>query len=335
MLKNFVLETANAPGTSTTFNLGGAASDRLSFSGAGFTNGQLVFYVMDDGAQNEWGIATFNTGSPNTLTRTTVIGNSAGTTAKLNFSGTTNVYNGLPAENTVYADSTGKVVIGGTSTNDDAAAGKVGEFAESQCNSSLANVTITIASPAVITKAGHFLKGIAAVNFGTTGALPTGLATGTVYWTLPGTLPGVPFSVATSIANAIAGTAINTSGTQSGTQSCSESALGVNGSAINVCALSLTAGDWEVSGCIEFVPSGSTVSQGLYASVSTVSATLPLTPDGICNVPGAAAGSGSLVGTGVTRKKLASLTTLYLVAGTNFTVSTMSMCGYLRARRVR
>lgn len=112
MLKNFVLETANAPGTSTTFNLGGAASGRLSYSGAGFTNGQLVFYVMDDGSQKEWGIATFNTGSPNTMTRTTVIGNSVGTTAKLNFSGTTNVYNSLPAEKTIYADSNGALQIG-------------------------------------------------------------------------------------------------------------------------------------------------------------------------------------------------------------------------------
>lgn len=112
MLKNFVLETANAPGTSSTFNLGGAASGRLSYSGAGFTNGQLVFYVMDDGSQKEWGIGTFNTGSPNTMTRTTVIGTTTGGTSKLNFTGTTNVYNSLPAENTAYRTSTNALEIG-------------------------------------------------------------------------------------------------------------------------------------------------------------------------------------------------------------------------------
>lgn len=112
MLKNFVLETSNAPGTSTTFNLGGAASGRLSYSGAGFTNGQLVFYVMDDGSQKEWGIGTFNTGSPNTMSRTTVVGNSVGTTAKLNFSGTTNVYNSLPAEYTAYINASNALEIG-------------------------------------------------------------------------------------------------------------------------------------------------------------------------------------------------------------------------------
>lgn len=112
MLKNFVLETANAPGASTTFNLGGAASGRLSFSGAGFTSGQLVFYVMDDGTQKEWGIGTFTTGSPNTLSRTTVISTTASTTTRLNFAGTTNVYNSLPAEYTAYRNSTGALDVG-------------------------------------------------------------------------------------------------------------------------------------------------------------------------------------------------------------------------------
>lgn len=112
MLKNFVLETANAPGTSTTFNLGGAATDRFSFAGAGFTNGQVCFYFMDDGAQFEYGVATFNTGSPNTLSRTTVLGNSAGNTSRLNFTGTTDVYNAMPAENAVYRNSSNVLDVG-------------------------------------------------------------------------------------------------------------------------------------------------------------------------------------------------------------------------------
>jgi hypothetical protein len=43
-----------------------------------FSSGATVFYVMDDGAQQEWGLGTVTSGSPNTLARTTVIGNSLG-----------------------------------------------------------------------------------------------------------------------------------------------------------------------------------------------------------------------------------------------------------------
>lgn len=337
MLKNFVLETANAPGTSTTFNLGGAASGRLSFSGAGFTNGQLVFYVMDDGTQKEWGIATFNTGSPNTLSRTTVINNSVGTTARLNFTGTTNVYNGLPAEYTIYKDSAGKAAIPATSTNDNAAAGFVGEFMESQGGNNPATATITIATPAVITKTGHTLKGIAPVFFTTTGALPTGLVANTTYWTIPSSLTTNTFQVATSPANAAAGTAVNTSGTQSGTHTCTEQnqlATAVN----TVCAINLTAGDWDVSGNVVCNPAGSTVTNQINVAINTVANTLPA---GAGNgsestiSPTSSAGAANTLIAGVTRISLSVTTLVYLLVQPSFSVSTMNGYGYLRARRVR
>jgi len=78
-------------------------------------------------------------------------------------------------------------------------------------------VTISIASPGVITLAGHNLTTSDTVVFGTTGALPTGLTAGTRYYVVSPTTDG--FSVATT-AN---GTAINTSGTQSGTHTVSSS----------------------------------------------------------------------------------------------------------------
>lgn len=100
MLANFVQETCNAPGTAATINLGGAASGRLPFIPT-FASGSSVFYGMDDGTAAEMGIGVVTAGAPNTLTRTTVLWNSAGTTERLNFLGTVRVYNAVPAERVV------------------------------------------------------------------------------------------------------------------------------------------------------------------------------------------------------------------------------------------
>ena len=72
-------------------------------------------------------------------------------------------------------------------------------------------VTITIASPAVITAASVPVVNTPVV-FSTTGALPTGITAGTTYYVL------APTATTFNIAATIGGTAINTSGTQSGTQ---------------------------------------------------------------------------------------------------------------------
>lgn len=100
MLANYVQETANAPGTAATINLGGAAAGRLPFIPT-FASGSAVFYGMDDGTLAEMGIGTVTAGSPNTLARTTVLWNSAGTTARMNFLGSVRVYNAVPAERVV------------------------------------------------------------------------------------------------------------------------------------------------------------------------------------------------------------------------------------------
>ncbi|MGH6840172.1 MAG: phage tail baseplate protein, partial [Methylocella sp.] len=77
-------------------------------------------------------------------------------------------------------------------------------------------VTITIASPAVVTWANNGLGLNEEVTFSTTGALPTGLTAGTVYYAIPTNPASSTFGVATTPA----GAAINTSGTQSGTHTC-------------------------------------------------------------------------------------------------------------------
>lgn len=252
MLKNFVLETANAPGSATTFNLGGAASGRLSFAGAGFTNGQVVFYVMDDGSQKEWGIGTFNTGSPNTLSRTTVISTTAGTTARLNFSGTTNVYNGLPAENSLWIDNGTKVVIPGRTDAGSAAAGKVGEIISS---------TVLVGSAVAL----------------------------------------------------------------------------VAGTSQNITSISLTAGEWDVTGNVAINPTGTTVLTQVVGWVSTTSITLPTIP----NSGGEAAWGGSATATpivlpvGLRSYKFSSTTTVFLSVFTQWTTAQPGGYGYIQGRRIQ
>lgn len=75
--------------------------------------------------------------------------------------------------------------------------------------------TISIASPAVVTKTAHGLATGDQVYLQTTGALPTGLSANTTYYVIY--VDANTFRLATSLANAQAGTAINTSGSQSGT----------------------------------------------------------------------------------------------------------------------
>jgi hypothetical protein len=76
-----------------------------------------------------------------------------------------------------------------------------------------ATVTITIASPGVVSWTAHGLIAGDPVVFTTTGALPTGLTAGTIYYVIATGITANSFRVATTPG----GSAINTSGSQSGT----------------------------------------------------------------------------------------------------------------------
>lgn len=74
-------------------------------------------------------------------------------------------------------------------------------------------MTITIASPAVVTRVGHgFIVG-QAVSFTTNGSLPTGVSVGTVYYIIAAGFTADTFQFSTTLG----GAAVNTSGAQSGT----------------------------------------------------------------------------------------------------------------------
>jgi len=107
----------------------------------------------------------------------------------------------------------------------------------------------------------------------------------------------------------------------------------------NVTSISLTAGDWDVEGNIFFKPAATTSVTAALVSISTTSATLAPSGLGQINmrfpafVPGIGADIG--IASGSMRISLASTTTIYLVAYSTFTVSTMGAYGAIGARRVR
>lgn len=126
-----------------------------------------------------------------------------------------------------------------------------GIFIGSQAASAYTStVTITIASPAVITQSNHGFMTNDVIKFSTTGALPTGLTAGTSYYVIY--LTANTFSVSLTRN----GAAINTSGSQSGVHSVV--------SAIYAQALTLTA----ASGLIDIkIPAAtmSNVTAGIYS----------------------------------------------------------------------
>ena len=111
MLRNLIVENAGPPGVGSTISLAGATTGALPWST--FPSGSQVFYFLTDGAQHEWGIGTFTSGSPNTITRGTVAGNSARTTAPINFISAVKIYNEIPAEYEIWRDVNGNVNMGG------------------------------------------------------------------------------------------------------------------------------------------------------------------------------------------------------------------------------
>ena len=107
----------------------------------------------------------------------------------------------------------------------------------------------------------------------------------------------------------------------------------------NVTSISLTAGDWDVSGNCNFTAASATTALGSVwaAGISTTSATLPT--DGTeapVFVPLITATSFKTHGTvSVKQVNVSSTTTVYLVCEATFTAGTAGGYGDIRARRVR
>ena len=111
-----------------------------------------------------------------------------------------------------------------------------------------------------------------------------------------------------------------------------------SGAGANVASISLTAGDWDVSGVIFYAPASSTNVLQVLSGINTASATIGgqgtftsyLTPTST-----ASGGNGIAIQSPITRINVTTTTTVFLVASAQFTISTMTASGFMRARRVR
>jgi hypothetical protein len=123
--------------------------------------------------------------------------------------------NGIRAQFSEYREDTFQATLNEVYVDVDVANQPTVNVTTPAGTTSLGTATMTIASPAVVTKNTHGLTLGTPVYFTTTGALPTGLTASTIYYvTNPLTNT---FNLSTTYANAVAGTKINTSGSQSGT----------------------------------------------------------------------------------------------------------------------
>lgn len=109
-----VQETSSTAGTGTLSLAGPVAGYQSFVSGVG--SGNTTYYTIFDQTAQVWevGYGTVTAGSPDTLSRTTVLANSSGTTSPLNLVGNSvAVWCDYPAEKAVYKDASGNVTLGG------------------------------------------------------------------------------------------------------------------------------------------------------------------------------------------------------------------------------
>lgn len=238
-------------------------------------------------------------------------------------------------------------VFSGTSTGpvsgiidaSNAAAGNVGEVLTCTTPGTSATVTISNATPGIITDSAHGISIGGAVNFTTTGGLPTGLTVGTTYYVSSQSYAVGSYAVSTTVANAIAGTSINTSSAGSGVHTRVATAILATGTAKDFCGISATAGDWYVQTSMISIPANTTNVVTVQASSSTTSNTRDTSPGRLTSVFYGPSGFAFTGGVSVTsdttdsRFNANSTQTFFAVGLETFTVAGSSAYGTIRARR--
>jgi len=113
----------------------------------------------------------------------------------------------------------------------------------------------------------------------------------------------------------------------------------VTGTSKTVTSISLTAGDWDVTGTVYYLFPASTSYQSILSSISGTTNTSDLTPGKFISFFTAATvpGAGVVIGFPIQKYRLSlgSTTSVFLIGQASFTASTLSAYGMVRARRVR
>lgn len=161
-----------------------------------------------------------------------------------------------------------------------------------------------------------------------------------------GVATDVPFSISnsTGVVTMVDGVAGGTAAASAGNvgELLSASTTGTSltsGIPANCASKALTAGVWDVTGVIEYVPAGTTTTSGYTTGVSTTSATYQNITGSFNNIQqtfglSVPAGTVSYQSAPVYRYVLPSGGTAYLVGAASFAVSTMTCNGFIRATRV-
>jgi len=118
-----------------------------------------------------------------------------------------------------------------------------------------------------------------------------------------------------------------------------QSASAVNlttASVATIASVSLTAGDWDICGVVQFSPTGGTNEPTQYhCSISTTSGAAGSFPNITQLRSHFTANGGQVLTTPLVRLNLSATTTVYVEAGSTFPDGTMPATGFIRARRVR
>jgi len=180
---------------------------------------------------------------------------------------------------------------------------------------------------------------------GTTGL--AGAATGALNGSLGATTPSTVVATSVTASTGIVGTTTNNSAGTGYVGEYVSSTVGTTSSSLttatakNLTTISLTAGDWDVSGCIFIDGAATTNVTLLRGNASSTTATINFYAIGWAGLSFGTAGvipnaTGALsVPLPTQRFSLSATTTIYLVGIATFTVSTLTAGGYITARRVR
>lgn len=247
----------------------------------------------------------------------------------------TSLTNRMTAEETKVQS----VVLGGTGATTAATARTNLGAAASGANTDITSIT---GSAATLTTSRTFqtnLTSTSAASFNGSSSVTPGV-TGTLPVTNGGTGGTTAATARTNLGAAASAGVVDASNAAAGVvgevlSATTLATANTTATALNATSLTLTAGDWDVMGSIQFTPSASSYSV-LNAGVNTTTAILPAFPYRFQLVTSTVLGAADQMFSVPKRRiNVTTSTTIYLVASATFGSGTSTVSGFLEARRVR